>query len=512
MIFEFSRTSTGGVLMTVQDPWALDKLGRKEAAAFLEDYLVGRYALRRKLETSPSEALLEPNTFVLNVRAPWGFGKTFFLRGLAAELKAKGHPVAFYDAWANDFSDDPIVGFIAEIGQALISNSTVLAPAEKRLDEALAVGKKLIKPVGAVLAGALAKHLAGLPLDDIKKIFLDGDVGRLGGEGFDAGDLLSKVGDVALKQHLNQKEQIGLFHEKMGRYVSALEGQANIRLPVFIIIDELDRCRPSYAIELLEAIKHLFGVPGLYFIVATNLTQLGHSVAAVYGERFDAERYLKRFFDQEYALPDPPRDDFIAVLIAKYAAISRAQKICVPRLMAHYSERQPQHLAFSLVSEAFGLSLRDQMQVAAMTDAILVGWPEEERIHLLFLMFLVALRHVSTDRFERLAATNHVANALDGLWEYKSADLALTAPRSRTDPFAPDHARFYPLEEVVQTYMAGGKMDVQALLESSSGDGLALIYRELQQDLPTSYSTNSPPPMPKVLNYFSRVRHAGQLQ
>ncbi|HEY0585039.1 MAG TPA: P-loop NTPase fold protein [Pseudoduganella sp.] len=500
--------------MNEQDPWALDKLGRKDAAAFLEEYLVRRYELRRRLQASSAEPekLLEPNTFVLNVQAPWGFGKTFFLTGLASELKAKGHPVAFYDAWANDFTDDPIVGFIAEISQNLVSKTVAMAPAEKMLDEAIAVGKKMIKPVWKVVAGALAKHLAGLSLDDLKKLFDDGDIGQVKADEFDVGGLLSKVGDVALKQHLNQKEQIALFHQKMARFVSALEAQKGVRLPVFIIVDELDRCRPSYAIELLEAIKHLFGVPGIYFVVATNLSQLGHSIAAVYGEKFDAERYLKRFFDQEYVLPNPPRDNFISFLIAKYPALAEADNVCVPRFAEHYGEIiSPQHLAFSLVTDAFRLGLRDQMQVAAMTDAVLLAWPKGEQIHLLLLMFLVSLRQVSTESFEKLDVGGQVTDALRGVTEYNDANLGLVAPRERGDVFGRPRVRFYSLAEVVQTYLHGGKLDIRALSEKASSEGLALVYGDLMRDVPNSYPLNAPPPTPKVHSYFGRVRHAGQL-
>jgi len=58
---------------------------------------------------------------------------------------------------------------------------------------------------------------------------------------------------------------------------------------MFILIDELDRCRPTYAIELLENIKHLFDIEGLYFIIATDSTQLSYSINAVYGNKFASE-------------------------------------------------------------------------------------------------------------------------------------------------------------------------------------------------------------------------------
>jgi predicted KAP-like P-loop ATPase len=62
-------------------------------------------------------------------------------------------------------------------------------------------------------------------------------------------------------------------------------------------VDELDRCRPTYAIQTLELVKHLFNVPGLIFIFALDIEQLSHSVQTVYGQNMDAQGYLCRFFD-----------------------------------------------------------------------------------------------------------------------------------------------------------------------------------------------------------------------
>jgi len=84
------------------------------------------------------------------------------------------------------------------------------------------------------------------------------------------------------------------------------------------LIDELDRCKPSYSIQLLETIKHLFNVEGVYFIVATASEQLSHSINAVYGEKFESKRYLNRFFDQEYSLKSPDKEEYCNFIWSKY--------------------------------------------------------------------------------------------------------------------------------------------------------------------------------------------------
>ena len=82
---------------------------------------------------------------------------------------------------------------------------------------------------------------------------------------------------------------------------------SNREKTVIIFVDELDRCRPSYAIELLERIKHLFNIGGLVFVLALDREQLGHSIKAVYGNGIDSDGYLRRFVDFEYQLKNPEK-------------------------------------------------------------------------------------------------------------------------------------------------------------------------------------------------------------
>ena len=81
--------------------------------------------------------------------------------------------------------------------------------------------------------------------------------------------------------------------------------------PLVVVIDELDRCRPSYAAELLEVAKHLFTVDHIVFVLAVNRSELAHSIRALYGSEFDAQGYLRRFFDVDFQLPDSARKPFI---------------------------------------------------------------------------------------------------------------------------------------------------------------------------------------------------------
>ena len=105
------------------------------------------------------------------------------------------------------------------------------------------------------------------------------------------------------------------------KFRDALQGMANKlsesseNRPLIVMIDELDRCRPSYAVELLEVAKHVFAVDRIVFVLAVNRSELAHSIKALYGSGFDAVGYLRRFFDLDFRLPDPDRIAFIGEML-----------------------------------------------------------------------------------------------------------------------------------------------------------------------------------------------------
>lgn len=81
-----------------------------------------------------------------------------------------------------------------------------------------------------------------------------------------------------------------------------------------IFLDELDRCRPDYAIQMLERIKHYFDDDRIIIIASINKEQLAHTVRNVYGEHFDASGYLNRFFDLSLHLPNRGIDTYLKQL------------------------------------------------------------------------------------------------------------------------------------------------------------------------------------------------------
>lgn len=293
--------------------WEDDKLDRKAEAEYLVKYI------NRKYEASVATSLS------INLNAEWGQGKTFFLRNLRRDLSEQGYPTVYYDAWRNDFSNEALVSFISEISDELANVLGVNQKIRKKIDAFRDKGKKIIKSSIPILLSALVRHL--LKTNDLSGLISGDEEGANSNQSnstSDISDTVSKLTASAatsmLEQHKESQKSIGEFTEALKELVKELgKGEGKLKdkkLPIYILVDELDRCRPTFAIELLEAIKHLFGVHGVVFLVATNTSELQASIKAVYGGEFSAKAYLRRFFDIEYSFRKPSRKEFCRQIIS----------------------------------------------------------------------------------------------------------------------------------------------------------------------------------------------------
>ncbi|KPV93934.1 KAP family P-loop domain protein [Pseudoalteromonas sp. P1-9] len=288
-----------------------DKLNRKKEAIEVTDYLINRYTVKQ-------------DAFVLNLDADWGFGKTYFLQNwqkyLESERKCK---VIYFNAWKHDFSQDPLISFMTSVENQLSQYINLKGETQsywrKMRDEAL-----------PFLAGAITKKVVGASIDEIKEVF-ESDEEQPEGETEEekannseselakvTSALSAKATKLALAEQKQIEKQIHKFTENLEK-LSKNINDANV--PLFIFIDELDRCRPSFAIQLLEVIKHLFSAKGVYFVIATASGQLSEAIKAVYGQGFDGAKYLNRFFDQTYHFVSPDTSNFASLLFNENPAI-----------------------------------------------------------------------------------------------------------------------------------------------------------------------------------------------
>ncbi|AGN34189.1 KAP P-loop domain-containing protein [Vibrio phage VD1] len=245
--------------------------------------------------------------YVLNLNAEWGAGKTTFLQCWYNELK-KDHPVVYFDAWKSDFTHDAMLAlleaFHSQLMNALTENKALL----KKVMEG---GAHFIKNTSWKLALGFIKRQGGMDADDSLFSDISEELNELG---IDASDLTDSLKETftSMTEQKRKVEGVHDFKKTLVELSKAyLEVHSDKKGPIYVLIDELDRCRPTYAIEVIESVKHFFNTENFVFVLATDTEQLQHSIRAVYGEGFDSASYLSRFFDRTAVLPAPSIKQYI---------------------------------------------------------------------------------------------------------------------------------------------------------------------------------------------------------
>ncbi|TRX72690.1 P-loop NTPase fold protein [Carboxylicivirga sp. M1479] len=260
------------------EPFFNCKLGREEYAFILTD-IVKNFS----------------DGFVLAIDNKWGTGKTTFVKMWEQYLDNEGFKTLYFNAWENDFEQDILVSLISELKELKTSKNE--ESFKNVINKAVPLAKNLAL---GLLKTQVERHVG----NDFVKEFIN--------------QTSSSVADGFQEQieiYTNKKKGILEFKDSLGKFVSQITNNK----PVVFIIDELDRCRPNYAVELLEQLKHLFSVPGIVFVLSIDKVQLGNAVRGVYGsDLIDSNEYLRRFIDIEYSIPEPDIQAFTNYLYGYY--------------------------------------------------------------------------------------------------------------------------------------------------------------------------------------------------
>ncbi len=233
--------------------------------------------------------------FVMALNSPWGTGKTTFLKMWQQHLEINSFATLHFNAWKTDYSSDPFVALIAQL--KLLSNTKSKGVYEGVISKAATVAKRLLP---AITKAAIKRYT-----DDEQLAEAAGVVTEVAGDSLES----------QIEEQLKAEKSIEDFQSALKELVEVITGGK----PLVFIIDELDRCRPNYAVAVLEYIKHFFAVKGIVFVLGIDKEQLGHAVRGVYGsDKIDADEYLRRFIDLEYALPEPDLSTYCLYLHDQY--------------------------------------------------------------------------------------------------------------------------------------------------------------------------------------------------
>lgn len=246
--------------------------------------------------------------FVMVLDGPWGSGKTTFVKMWCGHMRNRGFPVIYFDAFANDYMDDAFLALAGEVVAYAEKIPSLKKTSKNFIDNSKKIAKQLL-PLSAKLLIKLGclNILANEDMENVKKAFEE--VAKDGSQFVH--DCLSE----RLEKRNEEKESLSAFKQSLENLAADLfvRSQSNgiiaektntsLDHPLIFVVDELDRCRPDFAIKLLEAIKHILSVKNVVFVLVTNLDHLAKIVHAQYGLNEYAPSYLHKFYDIRLSLP-----------------------------------------------------------------------------------------------------------------------------------------------------------------------------------------------------------------
>lgn len=234
------------------------------------------------------------------IDAPWGMGKSYFGKSLEELIedknsslsnKKKIKPIKI-NAWEVDYYLDPMKSLMAEILEVVSDEEK--EKIQEYFESLVKIGaKKILKTIAKTLMSlVIGKNNCKNILDVCNSIVSE------------------------LPENEDFFKDYKEYRETLLKFKETLSKSEEYKI---IIIDELDRCRPTYAIELLETVKHIFGVKNIIFIFLVNKSQLKSTVSTMYLQEDECGEYFEKFFDIQFRLPDIDYKDFIKIEYNKYS-------------------------------------------------------------------------------------------------------------------------------------------------------------------------------------------------
>lgn len=317
--------------------------------------------------------------FVLAINNEWGTGKTTFAKMWRQSLTNENFRTLYFNAWENDFDSDPLVALMAEL-KTLQNNSN-----KALFNSLISKGSTITKNV----LPALFKAIAAKYID--QEILQDAIENTT--------KAATEILEDEIKEYTSKKMNLLEFKKNLEEFIKKVDSDK----PIIFIIDELDRCKPNYAVEVLEYIKHFFSVKGIVFVLTIDKEQLENAIRGVYGsERINAEEYLRRFIDLEYKIEPPESKEFCNYLFDYFDFNS----FFLSKERQQFREVSDDRNVFlrmaTLLFKNANLSLRQQEKIFAHARIVLNSFEYNYFVFPTLLAFLVYSRQFHREYYNKI--------------------------------------------------------------------------------------------------------------
>lgn len=339
--------------------------------------------------TSLLKSLTQGSVSVLDGR--WGTGKTTFAKMWIADLEQAGIPAIYFDAFAHDFIDDPFQAVSSAFIKAAIDRRKTTDPIYKKyLSRTAAVARRLAAVTAK--AGVKLATLGALSATDLESLSEISD---------DLADSAGEVGEEAVKAMLEKQAAAETTFSQLRESLNELpqlfapDDPPNDNARLVVVIDELDRCRPDFALGVVETLKHFFRMERLHFVLVTNMRHLELSVSHRYGVADAAAEYLQKFYD--FVVHHEPRYGRHDVGTAQRYTDYLFRDLVPEHASAEDKRHLPEYIRS--IAQAFRLTLRQiEGIVGNVMIALLAANEREFRPHIL-VSFLCAMKFIRPDMY-----------------------------------------------------------------------------------------------------------------
>ena len=332
--------------------------------------------------------------------APWGSGKTRFIKQFIEDSKEQVSSI-YIDAFSMDYLDSAFDAVITELHRKLIEVGTAEKTSGKTFLDAAKTVSKIIGSVGA--KAAVRFSTAGvISLSDFEG--LDGSLSPVEEEA-------DRLIDKAFASRVQHSSAFTSLKESLKSLPNLLKCADTDRTnPVLIIIDELDRCRPDFALGMIETIKHFFYVEGLHFILVSEFSALEAAVASRYGTKINGSEYLEKFYDFYIDFKIPYDSNGSAQLKAFIG-----NKLFIPGAGPQYKHDLINEISFYAIS--FEYSLRKLERIMTNVSIGLLATRDHEFKPHFLLVFLCVVKSADRDLYAKLRAMTARPEDIDKFFE-----------------------------------------------------------------------------------------------
>ena len=359
--------------------------------------------LLQNMEKGIASSIGKRGAYTISLNAEFGNGKTTFLKmfqHFIEDEKSQDYNVIFINAWESDFYDDPIIAILSELSNYIKKENKWKYNLQKIVNIIGKIGKTTASQILLSIAQTAVQWKTGLNLDMQLKQLLK--------------KIQNSIGEETFKNFNQRKKIIQEIKTFLLDYTK--------KKKLLIIVDELDRARPDYAVHFLEDIKHFFDIENVIFLVGVNRQQMESTVKCLYGQELNFEGYYRKFFKQEIDLPDPYKEaqKFVDTLIEKSTVKYPNQK---------ESPKSPYYIENSsfLSCKMFSLTLREIEEFMRIFEMILsrknliLDWLGVNRYS-----FFICLFMKEREEFDKILSEIYTSDQFDQFlskqgFDYKNA-------------------------------------------------------------------------------------------